>query len=72
MSAISDPEARKRNNRISPDTVINCAAYTAVDEAEARPELAFRINSDAVGEISACAQRRIASGTLFHRLCIRR
>jgi dTDP-4-dehydrorhamnose reductase len=41
--------------RISPDVVINAAAYTAVDQAEDEPARAFRINGDAVGEIAAAA-----------------
>jgi dTDP-4-dehydrorhamnose reductase len=39
----------------APDIVINAAAYTAVDQAEAEPERAFRINSDAAGELAAAA-----------------
>jgi len=38
---------------VAPDVVINAAAYTAVDQAEEEPARAFRINSDAVGEIAA-------------------
>jgi dTDP-4-dehydrorhamnose reductase len=38
-----------------PDTVINCAAYTAVDKAETEKEAAFLINSVAPGILSRAA-----------------
>jgi len=42
--------------RAGPDTVVNAAAYTAVDRAEDEPESAFRINAEAPGRIAAaCA-----------------
>jgi len=37
---------------LQPSLIINPAAYTAVDLAENEPELAFRINRDAVAEIA--------------------
>ena len=40
-----------------PATVINCAAYTAVDQAESEPDVAHALNCEAVallGEIYAC------------------
>lgn len=40
---------------ISPDLVINAAAYTAVDRAEEEEALAHRINADAAGEGAAAA-----------------
>ncbi|MDR1582270.1 MAG: dTDP-4-dehydrorhamnose reductase [Prevotellaceae bacterium] len=35
-------------DKVKPDFVINCAAYTAVDKAEADKQLAWKINVDAV------------------------
>jgi dTDP-4-dehydrorhamnose reductase len=40
----------------NPDWCINCAAYTAVDKAEADAVAAFRINGDAVGFIAAASR----------------
>lgn len=37
------------------DYIINCAAYTAVDKAEAESEIAFRINRDAVKNLAEMA-----------------
>lgn len=40
------------------DCLINCAAYTAVDEAERKAEKAFQINADAVGLLAKeCAEQ---------------
>jgi dTDP-4-dehydrorhamnose reductase len=46
-----------------PDLVINAAAYTAVDQAEDEPELAFRINAEAAGEAAAAA-REVGAGII--------
>lgn len=41
-----------------PDVVFNCAAYNAVDQAEAEPDLAMHVNLDgALNVASACARR---------------
>lgn len=46
--------------RHAPDVVINAAAYTAVDRAEDEPQLAQRINAEAVGELAeACSRQGI-------------
>lgn len=39
------------------DTIINCAAYTAVDRAEDEPELAAEINTQAVANLAKAAQK---------------
>ncbi len=44
----------------APDVVINTAAFTGVDAAEAAPERAFAVNADGAGHIArACADRGI-------------
>jgi dTDP-4-dehydrorhamnose reductase len=44
----------------APDVIVNAAAYTAVERAEAEPETARRVNADAVAVVAAEAQRRNA------------
>jgi dTDP-4-dehydrorhamnose reductase len=46
------------------DWVINCAAYTKVDEAEEERELAFTINSDAARAVAEGVKR--SGGRLLH------
>jgi len=44
-------------DKLQPDIVVNCAAYTAVDKAENEPDLALKINSLAVRNLSnACGE----------------
>ena len=43
--------------KLQPDVVVNCAAYTAVDKAEKEPDLALKINALAVRNLSnACGE----------------
>lgn len=50
--------------RISPDLVVNAAAYTAVDRAESEAEAAFRANAEGPRRLAeACARR---GATLVH------
>ncbi|MDP0590141.1 MAG: dTDP-4-dehydrorhamnose reductase [Candidatus Endonucleobacter bathymodioli] len=41
---------------IRPEAIINAAAYTAVDDAELEPELAFLVNSEAVKYLASAAK----------------
>ena len=49
-------------NRYKPQYCINCAAYTAVDKAESEKELAFKINTEAVGMLATTCKKL---GTVF-------
>ncbi|MBZ9917727.1 MULTISPECIES: dTDP-4-dehydrorhamnose reductase [unclassified Mesorhizobium] len=40
-----------------PDVVVSAAAYTAVDQAEDEPELAFAVNAAGAGEVAQAAAR---------------
>lgn len=47
-----------------PDAVINAAAYTAVDACESNESLAYAVNADAVGHLSAACE--LAGAHLVH------
>src|ERR1051326_2897650 len=56
-----DPDIRDRGavaramRRYRPDTVVNCAAWTAVDAAEADEQAALALNGEAAGTVArAC------------------
>ena len=63
-SAHADVDIRRADlvekalDEFSPGIVVNPAAYTAVDKAEAEPEPAFAINRDGAGIVAAAAKRR--------------
>jgi len=46
------------------DVIINCAAYTAVDNAESNPETAFQLNAKAPAQLAEMAHR--SGGRLVH------
>jgi dTDP-4-dehydrorhamnose reductase len=47
-------------DRVNPDYIINCAAYTAVDKAEEDVDACYRVNRDGVQHIvDGCANRKL-------------
>lgn len=58
------PAIRAALREVAPDVVINCAAYTRVDDAETNQPEAFRINAVGAGQLaSAC--REIAARYVY-------
>lgn len=49
---------------LSPDLIVNAAAYTAVDKAEAEAEVAYKVNRDAPEQMALAAQS--CGATLVH------
>lgn len=55
---LADADAVRRVVRETrPEVILNAAAYTAVDKAEAEPEVAMRVNGTAPGVLAAEARR---------------
>ncbi|MBP8267636.1 MAG: sugar nucleotide-binding protein, partial [Zoogloea sp.] len=55
---LADPDALRASVRaIAPDAIVNAAAYTAVDKAEAEAALAQAINATAPGILAEEAKR---------------
>ena len=62
---LSQPEQiGERVLEIKPDTIVNAAAYTAVDRAESEPEMAMAINADAPKALALAANE--VGATLLH------
>jgi len=55
ITKASEIEAFVSDNNI--DTIVNCAAYTAVDKAEEEDELAYKINQEAVKNLATVAKK---------------
>jgi dTDP-4-dehydrorhamnose reductase len=58
LSLTDTPAMEAMLEREQPHFLINAAAYTAVDKAEAEPELAMEVNGYAVGRLAAACRRR--------------
>lgn len=48
---------------VKPEVIINCAAYTAVDKAEADVDLARKINADGVYNLARCGTKLVHVST---------
>jgi dTDP-4-dehydrorhamnose reductase len=57
LDLLRPDEAEASIAALSPDLVINAAAYTAVDQAEEEPELAMAINGSGAGAVARAARR---------------
>ncbi len=45
---------------LKPNMVINAAAYTAVDQAESEPEVAFAVNRDGAAHLATAVGRLVS------------
>lgn len=64
LDLCSDESIRAAIRAVKPQLIVNAAAYTAVDRAESEPELARRINVEAVAVLAAEAKR--ANAAVIH------
>lgn len=56
VDIVDQNQVLKLVSELSPDIIINAAAYTAVDLAESEPEIAFKVNCDGVRNIALAAK----------------
>lgn len=54
-------EVRRLLDAVAPEVIVNAAAYTAVDQAESQPQLAFAINADAPAVMARWAHEHAAA-----------
>lgn len=52
LDVTDHPDTNRVLKNLKPNLIINCAAYTKVDQAEEERELAFKVNSEAVGNLA--------------------
>ena len=64
MDITNIEDVRKVLNKYNPNYVINCAAYTKVDECETHQDLAFKVNADGVKNIAVVTKE--IDATLIH------
>ncbi len=64
LDFLQPPQVADYVRRKRPDVVINCAAYTQVDQAESEPDLAHTINRDAAGSLAQALA--VTGGRLLH------
>jgi len=55
LDVTNSAAVERRLDRERPDVIINCAAWTAVDDAEASEEAAFAVNGTGAGNVAAAA-----------------
>lgn len=58
MDITEEASVKKVIREMSPDVVIHCAAYTAVDAAEENEDVCRRVNADGTGYIAAVCKER--------------
>ncbi|MDZ7807171.1 MAG: sugar nucleotide-binding protein [Gracilimonas sp.] len=63
------PDVRRVLNNLRPDMIINCAAYTKVDQAEEEKQKAYAVNADGVKNLADyCAEHQNTDWFIFRRI----